>query len=191
MADIKEECKSSLVLGFCVDIGAKSVFGKRELTRLLHSVGKFRRQICRSENRFRFGDMSFLSIGQISLPLPTPPGVPSIVLDIVEPEIPALLGMNVLDRHRLVADTVFHRLARRSACELEDGRMTYIDERFIPLIRAPSRDVYVPFDKGAQLHKLHRQFFHPSAGKLFNLLRKARPEHATPETLKILNDISM
>ena len=105
--------------------------------------------------------------------------------------------MDILDREKLVADTVFNRLARRSANELEDGRMTYVDEWFIPLVRSPSRHVYVSFDCGtrnyftkAQLNKLHSQFFHPSANKLFNVLRKARPEDATPETLHILRDIS-
>eukprot|EP00171_Calliarthron_tuberculosum_P000669 IDg669t1 len=60
------------------------------------------------------------------------------------------------------------------------------------------RHVYVPVDHGTrvhftrtQLHKLHRQFFHPSADKLFKLLEKARPEHTTKETLQILKEISM
>ena len=59
------------------------------------------------------------------------------------------------------------------------------------------RHTYVPFDVGtqnfftrAQLHKLQRQFFHPSAIRLFNLLKRARPEHATPETREILEEIS-
>ena len=42
----------------------------------------------------------------------------------------------------------------------------------------------------AQLWKLHRQFFHPSAQKLFNLLRRTRPEEATPETLNTLRNLS-
>lgn len=42
----------------------------------------------------------------------------------------------------------------------------------------------------AQLSKLHRQFFRPSASKLFNLLKKARLEEGDPETLKTLEDIS-
>ena len=41
-----------------------------------------------------------------------------------------------------------------------------------------------------QLNYLHKQFFHPSATKLYNLLKKARPEEVTPETLSILEDIS-
>ena len=158
-----------------------------------------RRKICRSAHRFRFGDESFQSLGRISLPLATPPGVKPILVqfDIVQANIPPLLRMNVLDREKLVADTVFNRLARRSANELEDGRMTYVGKGFIPLVRSLSRHVYVPLDCGtrkyltkAQLHKLHSQLFYLSPTKLFNLLRKAHPEDATPETLHILRDIS-
>ena len=42
----------------------------------------------------------------------------------------------------------------------------------------------------AQLAKIHRQFFHPSPTKLFDLLKIARPEYATPETLQIFKEIS-
>eukprot|EP00171_Calliarthron_tuberculosum_P000830 IDg830t1 len=63
--------------------------------------------------------------------------------------------------------------------------------------RAKSSHCYVPMDTSthihftkAQLHRLHRQFFHPAPHKLFNLLMKSRPEDTTPETLKILQEIS-
>eukprot|EP00171_Calliarthron_tuberculosum_P019742 IDg19742t1 len=91
--------------------------------------------------------------------------------------------MDVLERERLVADTVYNRLARRKAFEIGNNRMIYVDDWFIPLIRSASKHVYVPIDRGTcvyftrtQLHKLHRQFFYPSADKLFNLILRARPE---------------
>ena len=158
-----------------------------------------RRNICRSSHRFRFGDESFQSLSRISLPLATPPGGKPILVyfDIVQANIPPLLGMDVLYREKLVADTVFNRLARRSAKDIEDGRLTYVDEWFIPLFSSLSQQVYVPFNcvarnhfTKAQLNKLRSQFFHPSATRLFNLLRKARPKDSTPETLLILRDIS-
>ena len=199
-ADLRKEYRSSHPLGFCVDIGApKSVAGKREINRLLATLGNHHRQIRPSSNRFRFGDETFESLGKISLPLATPRGAPRILVDfdIVQADVPALLGMDVLDREELVADTVFHRLAHRAAYDIEDGRKMYVDFWFIPLKRSISRHVYAPVDPGirtnftrAQLHKLHRQFYHPSADKLFNLLLKARPEQATTETLEILKDIS-
>jgi len=66
----------------------------------------------------------------------------------------------------------------------------------VPLVRSSSGHVYVSMDIGqhtffsvAQVQRLHRQFYHPSAEKLFQLLRKARPEDVTPETLKVLEDL--
>ena len=41
-----------------------------------------------------------------------------------------------------------------------------------------------------QLKKLHRNFCHPSADKLFKLLKRARPDETTPETLETLKKIS-
>ena len=42
----------------------------------------------------------------------------------------------------------------------------------------------------AQLEKLHKNFFHPSVEKLFNLIKRARPDEATQETRQILEEVS-
>ena len=132
----------------------KSVIGKRELNRLLRATNKHSRDIRRSGHRFRFGDESFPSLGRISLPLATPSGIEPIFVDfdIGDADIPALLGMDVLDGEQFVADTVFHRLARRSAQKLQDGRQAYFDEWFIPLMTAKSRHVYVPIATASTIH---------------------------------------
>ena len=41
-----------------------------------------------------------------------------------------------------------------------------------------------------QLSRLHRQFSHPSAKKLFDLIQKARPDEVTPETMENLKEIT-
>ena len=71
---------------------------------------------------------TFSSLGQISFPLATPPGVKLILVDfdIVEADVLVMLGMDVLYREQLVADTVSRRLARRFAHELHDGRQTCV-----------------------------------------------------------------
>ena len=38
--------------------------------------------------------------------------------------------------------------------------------------------------------KLHKQFAHPSAQKLYNLLKRSRPEDTIPETLRILEGLA-
>lgn len=73
----------------------------------------------------------------------------------------------------------------------------YVDEWFIPLIRASSFHVYVLFDAGPRVHftlskvsKLHKNFFHPSASKLFNLQMRFRVDHTMPETLNFFKEFS-
>ena len=129
----------------------------------------------KSFNRFRFADETFKSLGQVDLPLATPPGrCPiKVTMDVVPTDIPPLLVMDVLDRESLIADTVANRLTKLSACENENGTYFYYDEWHVPLFRSSSNHVYVEmymttaimFTK-IQLAKLHRQFFHPSAEKL-------------------------
>ena len=81
-----------------------------------------RGNICRSAHRLRLGNESFKSLGLISLPLATPPCAKSILVefDILQANIPPLLATSVLVRGRIVAETAFTRLARRSAIELEN-----------------------------------------------------------------------
>lgn len=42
----------------------------------------------------------------------------------------------------------------------------------------------------SQILKIHRNFFHSSSKKLFNLLVRTRPDEATTETLKFLEDLT-
>ena len=64
---------------------------------------------------------------------------------------------------------------------------------------AGSGNSYVPMDfcrtdrthmPLAELEKVYRQFYHPSAQKLFNFLRKSKPEEATPETGRNLDELT-
>lgn len=121
---MKAERAVTRPVGLCVDIGAPtSVVGKKELHLLLSKSDIRNYKGRKYPNRFRFGDVTFNSMGQVSLPLPTPEGVApiSVVFDIVPADVLALLGLDVLDRERLVADTVFLRLAHRTAFDLPDG----------------------------------------------------------------------
>lgn len=42
----------------------------------------------------------------------------------------------------------------------------------------------------AQLEKLHRQFIYPSANKLYELLKKARPEETSQDALETMEDLT-
>lgn len=137
-------------------------------------------------------------MGKIDFPLKTPHGVRNIyvTLDVVSADVPALLGLDILDKHLLNADTVSNMLVKKAIVESDVDGPHVMDEWSIPMSRADGH-VYADIAKANQvcftrhkLEKLHRQFVHPSADKLFKLLRKTKPEETTPETLKILEDIT-
>ena len=168
MKRIRSSCRDSP--GFYMDIGApKSCIGLRELKSIFSRFGRRIPQLKWSQNRFRFADTSYNSIGKVSLPLATPPSGPPIVveMDVVNADIPALLGLNVLDREALMADTVANRLTRRSLVQ-NNGSFLYLDKWHVPLLRSESGHVYVEMDcpssvmfRRSQLGKLHKQFFTP------------------------------
>lgn len=189
-------------IGFCADTGApRSVIGMKEFKRIRNQLGLRSMNIKPSKCGFKFANATYSSLGSIQLPLYTPPGIPTIIveMEIVPADIPALLGLDVLDEHQLTVDTVFNILAKRSQIVNDDGVASLVDNWSVPLTRSKSRHVYarigdeVPIDiwfTRSQLIRLHRHFFHPSADKLFNLIKKARPEEATQETRKILENIT-
>ena len=185
--------------GFCVDIGApRSVIGLKEARRSYGRTG--RRLHPRPSNRkFRFADSVFESLGTVMVPLETPPVIPTIkvVLDVISADIPALLGMDVMDDNSLTPCTVSNRFIKKTVVDHENPSQSYvIDDWSVPLKRHEghlyaqmSLPVLTFFSK-AQLQKLHRHFFHPSSEKLYKLLKKARPEDTTPQTQDILEEIT-
>ena len=131
--------------------------------------------------------------------LKTPTGIDPIPVlsEVVRAGIPALLGMDILDKEGLTADTAFNRLAKRFQHFLPDRKPIYVEDWHIPMTRGRSGHSYVPmcvtidtFFTRSQLHTLHRQFFHPSADKLYKLLLRSRPEATSTETKKILEDLT-
>jgi hypothetical protein len=90
-------------------------------------------------------------------------------VEVVDADIPLLLGLDFMDHMKVTANTLTNQL------ESADGWT-------LPLVRHGGH-IYVEWDdlhatmfSTAQLQKLHRQFFHPSADKLYNVLKRSRPE---------------
>lgn len=122
-----------------------------------------------------------------------------VELDVVSADIPPLLGMDVLDRESITPCTVSNRLIKRILISKKDTEEDdqYLDLWSVPLTRSRSQHLFARMDYHSsiyftrtQLHRLHQQFYHPSAEKLYNLVKKSRPEDTTPETLTILKEIS-
>lgn len=120
----------------CTDIGApRSVIGVKQVNRIFNSQGARRPALKRSNHRFRFADSVLKSLGIVTLPLKTPHGQKTIdvELDVVATDIPALLGMDLLDRKSRTPCTVTNRLVKRIP---DDNRpLDYIDLWHVPLER--------------------------------------------------------
>jgi hypothetical protein len=54
-----------------------------------------------SNRLFKFGDQTCGSMGSLSLKIPGPTGVLYLYVDVVEPDIPLLVGLDLMDKHRL------------------------------------------------------------------------------------------
>ena len=95
------EQRKNRPLVFCVDIGApKSVVGRQEFEGIFRRHGLPIPRLLPSYTRFRFADTTFKSLGNLAIPLATPPGIKPlrVLLDVVEADVPALLGLDFLEK---------------------------------------------------------------------------------------------
>ena len=196
---INDSKVSSRPLGFCADIGApRSVVGMKELHHIFAETHLTSRQR-KSNHSFRFGNSVHQSLGIITLPLKTPDMMKDILvdLDIVSADIPALLGLDAMDRESLTPCTVSNTLIKKAKLMGNDGKPRFKELWSVPLQRAKSGHLYAQiaspietdFTK-KELQKFHMQYFHPSPTKLYNLLKRVRPEDVNADTLEALNEIT-
>ena len=191
-------CCSPNLPGFCLDIGApRSVVGQKGLHKILAFVGKTTILVIKPCHSFRFGEVAAKSLSLVELSLQTPNNIPNIkvLLDVVPVNISALLGLEVLDSEESCADNVINRLVHRKVLSRSCDSMEYQDIWSVPIIRQDGH-LYSSmcfsvstFYITVQLWKLHRNFAHPSAEKLYNLLERAGLESVTSETLERLKGI--
>lgn len=178
------QSEKSAFKGACLDIGAqKSVIGFSQ-AQAYSSVSGTKIKYCRSPVAFKFGDGCFPSIGKISIRIPTPgQSFIHMYLDIVQPDVPMLLGLDVLDKEKLIVDNVENAVYSKKfkwsiPVTRKEGHL-FLTWKFASIL----------FTK-PELRKLHLHFFHPSQDKLFNLIKRAHPRHATPQTRSFLAEIS-
>ena len=183
-----------------MDIAAPSaVIGVKELRRICGKCNRRVGSLKRSNRRFRFGNTTFESLGTITLPLAVPYGIHAldVNLDVVAADVPVLVGLDFLDMHSLMVDTVTNRLTKRTMVPDEDsGAQHVMDEWHMPLTRKHNH-LYAEMSTPAsvlyttvQLRKAHCHFCHASAGSLYKLLKTADPKSTTPETVTSLEDLT-
>ena len=99
-----------------------------------------------------------------------------VLMAVVPVNVPALLGLDVMDSERLYAVNVTNRLVHRRVYNCCSELPEYDDISSVPIIRHDSHPhscICFPtstFYSTAQLLKLHCNFAHPSSEKLCNLL---------------------
>ena len=144
---------------------------------------------------FRFLNVSSKLFGMIELGIQTPDHTPPIciLLDVVDVDIPALIGLDVLDGHCLMVDNISNRLWNRVI--ISEDPLEFVDKWWVPLIR-DQHHLYghlhiatSTFYTTQQLCKLHRQLAHPSPVKLYNLLKRAGLKAVDSNTLHQLEKI--
>ena len=137
------------------------------------------------------------SLGLIELSLHTKANITKIMvlMDIIPVNVLALLGLDVLDAEQLYVNDVNNRLVHRRKLNRSRGGFEYVDQLSMPInshvynlysnMCFPPRTIY----STAQRLKLHPQFAHPSAEKLYALVRRAGLKSVTQQIIERLKEI--
>ena len=169
--------------GAVLDIGAqKSFVGLQQAKAYARYMG-IPYRVKESNIAFRFGDTIHKSLGKMYVRVPSPCGafVP-LQIDVVSADVPMLVGLDVLDKQGWYADNTTNMLV----CPSTNTR-TPITRKFGHLYLEWGV-INTLFCK-QELTKLHKHFFHPSVQKLYDLIKRAKPEKATIETRRLLEEI--
>lgn len=168
-----------------MDIGAPRSLIGLDQAKLYCKESGINLKLFNSNNKFLFGTYPSKSLGKMKLLMPTPGNSIQIDVDVVEENVPLLIGIDVMDKHSI------------QPLILDNALESKLHKWKIPLIRKfdhiyfewrPAN--YSIFYSRQQLERLHRHFVHPSARKLYELLKKAHIEDLPAETLDTLKDIS-
>lgn len=132
-----------------------------------------------NDHCLKFGDDIVKSLGadNIRSPAPTRSGCIEFPSGITPRDMPMLLGLDIMKKCRLRVDEQ-DDLLESKAEGLKNGQLRR---------EWDSKEMLF---SSADLVKLRRRFAHPSAKKLYNLLKKAKPQEVNPEAQKMLQDIS-
>lgn len=178
-------CASALL-----DIGAsRNVVGLRAARALLRACGRTMQPVT-TPRRFRLGDHILPAIGPCLVSFRTPGGVIDLAVDVVEADVPLLIGLDAMDSHLLQVLTISNELQHIPVSRHGAGWCMAVSRRggHVWLDFEPLSDEDVHYTK-AELSKLHRHLYHPASAKMYNLLRKADPKNLPADTRTILDGI--
>jgi hypothetical protein len=100
--------------GACLDSGAnKSVCGFAQ-AKLYARRSQVPLRMAKARIQSKFGDMTLPSIGSIMFKLPKPRGLLRTKVHVVQADVPLILGLDILDKYKLVLNNVDDQLEGRS-----------------------------------------------------------------------------
>ena len=174
-----------------LDTGAvKSVIGLRMARKIARLTGE-RLQLTPSSRRFKFGVDLHDSCGAMHIVIPTPSGTIRIQADVVKADVPFLFGLDAMDSCRVQVLSVQNALEHIPAGNSIGWRVPLVrKDGHILLSFLPVSVTHAVHYSRTQLHRLHRSLYHPSAAKLYELLRRADPSKLDADSRDILEDIS-
>lgn len=165
--------------GGFIDTGAhKTVIGRKQAKAYCREYG-VKMKLKRSSRRFLFGDRLQKNLGEMTLYLIADNGLIPFKADVVSIDVPLLFGLDFMDKHKAVPNIVRNQFEAARWC--------------VPITRKLGH-LYVEMNYAinythSELLKLHRQFHHPSTGKLLNVLKRVKTEEVDEGTKIVLDDI--
>lgn len=107
---------------------------------------------------------------------------PTFWTEVVDADIPLLMGLDLLDKYQLVADNVNNILTSK------------VERWSIPITHQHGH-LFIQWNLGemlyarGELEQLHLQFFYPSHQKLLNVLRRGTPDEIKGDTSRLSQEI--
>jgi hypothetical protein len=173
--------------GAVVDSGAsRTVIGHKQARNITSTTSATSCAVNSSEHSrraFRFGSQVVCSVGQIEFHLPVGESFISFQAFIVPIDVPLLLGLDVMQSYGMKLCTKTNSLSGSGwtvPLHHVNGHL------MLPL---PNSISDIHFSK-LELVRMHNGFHHPSAGKLYIILQRAKPTEVPPHLLSVLEDIS-
>jgi hypothetical protein len=178
-------------LGVCIDTGAESsVAGSKQFAAYLRSTSvPCRGNVAttkRPSKRFRFGTQIFESNHLATVRFPVTPVLDDspaffeFTVHVVELDCPILLGLDTLLAHGIQADT------KQMQLKTESWVAPLVLNRGHLFVSSCTGSVLFT---ESELNKLHTSLAHPSADKLLDLLKRARPSEVSADTAIALKRI--
>jgi hypothetical protein len=185
--NVGDTTKFTSFRGACFDTGApRSVVGLPQVKQYCLANGT-KLILTPSNRRFRFADCVQNSLGttQIHLPIPGHSTTLSFTVDVVNSDIPLLVGLDVMAENEIIPNPVRRSIDHSNS---DPGKSWSIP------VDMSDGHMYVKFDPATyftedELRRVHRHFRHPSPGKLYAILKRADPS-TDSKTMQILEDIS-